>query len=160
MSSESNERKPITLPNDGADDGEVKLNKFKQSKFSGTVIEARNKSKPFRQRRNKQKKFQIDPVALERHSRGPGLEESGVKTNFFKQKLKRKEIYLQFATEQAARTEILRNEEEGYGPIINLTFLTILELLSSKFKFLVSSKQTKVKAPLNTRKHRSLQMLT
>jgi U3 small nucleolar RNA-associated protein 7 len=56
----------------------------------------------------------IDPVALQKHSRGTGANEDGVKTNFFKQKMKRKEIQYEFSNEQAARTEILLNEEVGF----------------------------------------------
>lgn len=87
--------------------------KFEDSDFSGTIVEAGNKSKPFRQKKIKREKFKIDPVALKKHSRGPAASETGVKTDLFKRKLKQKEIYLQFSNEQAARTEILRNEEEG-----------------------------------------------
>lgn len=87
--------------------------KFEDSEFSGTIVEAGNKSKPFRQEKVKREKFKIDPAALKRHSRGSAASETGVKTDLFKQKLKRKEIYLQFSNEQAARSEILRNEEEG-----------------------------------------------
>ncbi|XP_037036732.1 WD repeat-containing protein 46-like [Bradysia coprophila] len=88
--------------------------KFEDSKFSGTIVETDSKSKPFRQKKIKREKFKIDPEALKRHSRGPAANETGVKTNLFKKKLKQKEIYLQFSNEQAARTEILRNEEEGF----------------------------------------------
>lgn len=84
------------------------------TKFSGAVIETANASKPFRRRKIKKEIFKIEAAALKRHSRGPAANESGVKTNLFKDKLKRKEIYFQFSNEQAARTEILRNEEEGY----------------------------------------------
>lgn len=87
--------------------------KFEDSTFSGSVVETGSKSKPFRQKKIKREKFKIDPVALKRHSRGPAASETGVKTDLFKRKLKQKEIYLQFSNEQAARTEILRNEEEG-----------------------------------------------
>lgn len=87
--------------------------KFEDSKFAGTIVETGNKSKPFRQKKIKREKFKIDPEALKRHSRGSAANETGVKTDLFKQKLKQKEIYLQFSNEQAARTEILRNEEEG-----------------------------------------------
>lgn len=38
----------------------------------------------------------------------------GIKTGHFKDKFRRKEIYNEFATEQAARTELLLNEDEGY----------------------------------------------
>ena len=51
---------------------------------------------------------------MKRHSRGEGLVGDGVKTNFFKKKLLRKEKKHLYAHEQAARTEILLNEEEGY----------------------------------------------
>lgn len=61
----------------------------------------------------KKKKFVINPAALERHSRGPGMKGDGVKTNFFQDKLKRREVLYEFAQEQAARTEILLNENEG-----------------------------------------------
>lgn len=64
-------------------------------------------------RRKRQKQNLIDPVLLEKHSRGEGTSITGVKTKFFKEKLSRKEVYVNFANEQAARTEILRNEEEG-----------------------------------------------
>lgn len=84
------------------------------TEMESNEITTENVSKPFRQKKIKREKFKIDPVALKRHSRGPAASETGVKTDLFKQKLKRKEIYLQFSNEQAARTEILRNEEEGY----------------------------------------------
>lgn len=87
--------------------------KFEDSSFLGTIVETGSKSKPFRQKKIKREKFKIDPEALKRHSRGPAASETGVKTDLFKQKLKQKEVYLQFSNEQAARTEILRNEEEG-----------------------------------------------
>lgn len=45
---------------------------------------------------------------------GPKASEDGVKTDFFKDKLKRKEVYYEFATEQAAHAEILLHEEEGF----------------------------------------------
>lgn len=109
MSAENNETKPKKSFNHG--DGLVK---FEESKFTGSVVETGSISKPFRQKKIKREKFKIDPTALKRHSRGSAASETGVKTNLFKQKLKRKEIYLQFSNEQAARTEILRNEEEGY----------------------------------------------
>lgn len=38
----------------------------------------------------------------------------GIKTSHFKEKFKRKEVYYDFANEQAARAEILLNEEEGF----------------------------------------------
>lgn len=38
----------------------------------------------------------------------------GIQTDYFKDKYKRKEVYFEFATEQAARAELLLNEEEGF----------------------------------------------
>lgn len=38
----------------------------------------------------------------------------GVKTTHFKEKLQRKEVYYDFANEQAARAELLLNEEQGF----------------------------------------------
>lgn len=38
----------------------------------------------------------------------------GIKTSHFKEKFQRKEVYYDFANEQAARTELLLNEEEGF----------------------------------------------
>lgn len=110
MSTENDDIKPIIPSNHGFVGGEIK---FEDSNFSGTIVETGKKSKPFRPKKIKREKFKIDPNALKRHSRGPAASETGVKTNLFKQKLKQKEIYLQFSNEQAARTEILRNEEEG-----------------------------------------------
>lgn len=47
-------------------------------------------------------------------SGGHQVSGEGIKTDHFKDKFRRKEIYNEFATEQAARTEILLNEDEGY----------------------------------------------
>lgn len=105
MSTEYSDVKP-KISSDHKFDGDV-IN------FSGTVVETGSKSVPFRQKKIKREKIKIDPDALKRHSRGAPASETGVKTDLFKQKLKQKEIYLQFSNEQAARTEILRNEEEG-----------------------------------------------
>lgn len=58
-------------------------------------------------------KFRINPAALAKQARGPAVNVNGVKTNYFKDKLKRKEDVTKYAAEQAVRTEILRVEEEG-----------------------------------------------
>lgn len=110
MSTENVDIKPTKSSHHRFDGDEIKV---EESTFSGSVVETGNRSKPFREKRIKREKFKIDPEALKRHSRGPAASESGVKTDLFKQKLKQKEIYVQFSNEQAARTEILRNEEEG-----------------------------------------------
>ncbi|GAB0089722.1 WD repeat-containing protein 46 [Sergentomyia squamirostris] len=56
----------------------------------------------------------IDPESLEKHSRGPGIDVKGGKKSFHTARIKKKEIYYEFANEQAARTEILLKEDEGY----------------------------------------------
>ena len=89
------------------------VNKKQSKKFSGEVIKVSNKEKPFKKYHKKSKKFKLNPETIERHSRGDGINENGVKTDFFKEKLKRKEVYVAFTNEQAARTEILRTEEDG-----------------------------------------------
>lgn len=81
------------------------------------VTRADTWEKPFRPADGEKKKrkhsFKIDRNAVARHSRGPKATTHGIKTDFFQQKLRRNEIYTEFATEQAARTEILRIENEG-----------------------------------------------
>ncbi|XP_065090998.1 WD repeat-containing protein 46 [Ochlerotatus camptorhynchus] len=64
--------------------------------------------------RKKLLEIPVDPEALKRHSRGEGLDVKGVKTKFQKIRQKRHELNIDFATEQAARAEILLNEDEGY----------------------------------------------
>lgn len=56
----------------------------------------------------------IDPELVEKHSRGSASVNKFVKTNILKEKIRRKEANYEFATEQAARTEILLKEDEGY----------------------------------------------
>lgn len=85
------------------------------------VTRADTWEKPFRladgggvgEKKKRKHSFKIDRNAVARHSRGPKATTRGIKTDFFQQKLRRNEIYTEFATEQAARTEILRIENEG-----------------------------------------------
>ncbi|EAT32511.1 AAEL015455-PA [Aedes aegypti] len=67
-----------------------------------------------RKAQNKLEEVPVDPAALARYSRGQGVAVEGVKSKFQKIHQKRKDINIEFATEQAARAEILLNEEEGY----------------------------------------------
>ncbi|KXJ73296.1 hypothetical protein RP20_CCG016140 [Aedes albopictus] len=78
--------------------------------------QARPYGKKHRKRKpqNKLEDIPVDPTALARHSRGEGLAVTGVKTKFEKIRQKRKDINIEFAAEQAARAEILLNENEGY----------------------------------------------
>lgn len=56
----------------------------------------------------------IDPQLVAKHSRGDASANKYVKTSILKEKIRRKEATYEFATEQAARTEILLKEDEGY----------------------------------------------
>ncbi|XP_058822712.1 WD repeat-containing protein 46 [Topomyia yanbarensis] len=70
---------------------------------------------PKRGKQNKKlREIPVDPEALKRHSRGDGLSLGGIKSKFQKIRQKRKEINIEFAAEQAARAEVLLNEDEGY----------------------------------------------
>lgn len=112
----------------------------KNQVFDGETINVEAREKFFRKPRSDiklRRKAKLDQAAVARHSRGRGVGEAGIKTNYFKQKLKRKEVYVEFSNEQAARTEILRNEEEGYLYIISfvgdfLQFNFILVILRPK----------------------------
>ncbi|XP_004923266.1 WD repeat-containing protein 46 [Bombyx mori] len=71
----------------------------------------------FSQRKQKKKypgKAPIDPKRLEKHSRGEGLQGIGVRNPIHKLKLQKKEKLYQKALEQAARSEILLTEDQGY----------------------------------------------
>lgn len=50
---------------------------------------------------------------LRRYSRGEGLDGSGVKVNLLKKKLQKREKIVEYATEQAARLEMLLPEDAG-----------------------------------------------
>uniref|UniRef100_A0A182NLE7 BING4 C-terminal domain-containing protein n=1 Tax=Anopheles dirus TaxID=7168 RepID=A0A182NLE7_9DIPT len=56
----------------------------------------------------------IDPSVLLRHSRGERMDVRGVHTKLHKVHEKRKDINIEFAVQQAARAEILLQEEEGF----------------------------------------------
>lgn len=114
---------------DGEDDksiatGGVKKEKFKADPDAMDVIQVDDKRtrhfRPKRGDKQQQKKkvklreVPVDPEAMRRHSRGDGIRLEGVKSRFQKIRQKRKDINIEFATEQAARAEVLLNEEEGY----------------------------------------------
>lgn len=105
-----------TGPTDQTDLETIQVLRKRHQKFEGEVISFEQKMKTYRQTRSEKtskKKSKINRNALEKHSRGKPASAGGVKTDFFKEKLRRKEVYVEFSNEQAARTEILRNEEEG-----------------------------------------------
>ena len=59
-------------------------------------------------------KAPIDPVALERHSRGDGVQHEKVKTKYGRKMAKRREEIARSVEETAARAEILLQEDAGY----------------------------------------------
>ncbi|XP_055696833.1 WD repeat-containing protein 46 [Phlebotomus papatasi] len=94
---------------------EIPFGKFKRGgKFSGGKFGQKGQ----KVRRKFVRKYPgpapIDKEAVERHSRGSGADAKGVQTSFHQAKLKRKEVVYEFAAEQAARTEILLKENEGF----------------------------------------------
>lgn len=116
----TNLKKPVKRYFSGTADAGSKANdesdNMKKSKSLETeVITADKWAKPFRAKPDKKRRHQlkIDRDAIARHSRGTAPSVDGIKTDFYKQKIKRNEVYQGFSTEQAARTEQLRVEEEG-----------------------------------------------
>uniref|UniRef100_A0A182J0A6 BING4 C-terminal domain-containing protein n=1 Tax=Anopheles atroparvus TaxID=41427 RepID=A0A182J0A6_ANOAO len=67
-----------------------------------------------KQQRKQRLRIPVDPTALNRHSRGERLNLRGVKSKFQKIREMRKDINIEFAKEQAARAEILLDEDHGY----------------------------------------------
>ncbi|XP_004535068.1 probable U3 small nucleolar RNA-associated protein 7 [Ceratitis capitata] len=108
----------------------IKLKSASQQNFSGEIIKVeQDKQVPFRKafhrkgtahKQNKisssdvNKKHKIPKDTLKKYHKGPKVRTKGVKTKFFKEKQERKEVYLEYATEQAARTEILLTERQGF----------------------------------------------
>lgn len=89
----------------------------KNSKNFMKIINVVNEERKFKAKYRKSKYPGAAPInrkALERQYRGEGIARSGVKTEFFKKKLKNKEKQIKFAEIQAARTEILLKENDGF----------------------------------------------
>ena len=59
-------------------------------------------------------KAPIDPVSVERHSRGDGIRHEKVKTKYGRKMAKRREELARSVEETAARAEILLQEDSGY----------------------------------------------
>ncbi|KAK9871239.1 hypothetical protein WA026_011515 [Henosepilachna vigintioctopunctata] len=66
---------------------------------------------------NKNPKFKgrapISKELLEKYGKGDGVDCKEIKTKIHQKKIEKKELDIKFATEQAARTEILLTEEYG-----------------------------------------------
>lgn len=120
-------KKPPTRYFDAAavksEDGEAKPAKLKrkhQQKFTGDFLKMQSHDKNKKLYNKKRpaatehpKKQKIPQEVLDKYSRGDAVDSRGVKTRHFKEKQQRKEIYLEYATEQAARTELLLQETAG-----------------------------------------------
>ncbi|XP_064556086.1 WD repeat-containing protein 46 [Drosophila montana] len=106
-----------------SEDGEAKPAKLKrkhQQKFTGDFLKMQSHDKNKKVQSKKRpaatehpKKQKIPQEVLDKYSRGDAVDSRGVKTRHFKEKQQRKEIYLEYATEQAARTELLLQETAG-----------------------------------------------
>ncbi|XP_050078866.1 WD repeat-containing protein 46 [Anopheles maculipalpis] len=99
-------REVKTEPKDREAPGRTFQNKKQNNAF--------NRKASLRPKHEKALKIPIDPAALMRHSRGESMNVGGVKSKFHQINEKRKDINIEFATQQAARAEILLHEEEGY----------------------------------------------
>ncbi|XP_017143621.1 WD repeat-containing protein 46 [Drosophila miranda] len=102
----------------------VKLKRKNQQNFVGDFIKMQAQSKvrkPLRPPKvnaeasdpAEAQKSQVPPELLAKYSRGEKVEARGVKTRHFKEQQERREVYLDYATEQAARTELLLQETAG-----------------------------------------------
>lgn len=107
-----------------------KLKSVSQQNFSGEVIKVEQDKqiafkKTFHRKRaptkhikpgtsDSEAQAKIPKERLKKYDKGEKVRSKGVKTKFFKEKQQRKEVYLQYATEQAARTELLLTEQQGF----------------------------------------------
>ncbi|XP_020808384.1 WD repeat-containing protein 46 [Drosophila serrata] len=111
--------------NDGGGVEHVKVRRKSQQNFVGDFIKMQNKPKrkpssrpPFAKKaaqpaEPQPKKNPIPQELMDKYSRGEKVLPKGVKTRHFKEQQTRKEVYLEYATEQAARTELLLREIPG-----------------------------------------------
>ncbi|KAH8235514.1 hypothetical protein KR032_001806 [Drosophila birchii] len=114
--------------NDGGPE-RVKVRRKSQQNFVGDFIKMQNQAKktpftrqPFQKKPAAQpaepaepqpKRNPIPQELMDKYSRGEKVQPKGVKTRHFKEQQTRKEVYLEYATEQAARTELLLQEIPG-----------------------------------------------
>ncbi|XP_011181714.2 WD repeat-containing protein 46 [Zeugodacus cucurbitae] len=106
----------------------IKLKGVSQQNFSGEIIKVEQgkqvgfkksyqrkgpKTKPVKSEITESKP-KIPKERLKKYDKGEKVRSKGVRTKFFKEKQQRKEVYLEYATEQAARTELLLTEQQGF----------------------------------------------
>lgn len=137
----SETKQKVKAESDGFDGEVIQVNerpRHRQWKNKSQLNKANQNGNKFRSNFKQRVQTKIDPHALDRHTRkfsfmielsavkyffllisssisgGSKISGKGIKTDHFKEKYRRKDIYNEFATEQAARAEILLNEEEGF----------------------------------------------
>lgn len=88
----------------------VKPKKKPWGRREADKIEKRKKNQKIITNKSKNK---IPKHLLQKYDRGPGVSKKGIKTTIHQQKQQKKEEKLQFAIEQAAKTEILLKESDG-----------------------------------------------
>ncbi|EDV92355.1 probable U3 small nucleolar RNA-associated protein 7 [Drosophila grimshawi] len=99
----------------------IKLKRRNQQNFKGDFLKMQShykkqkfdKKKPTGSQDDKPKVPKISKELMDKYSRGDAVDSRGIKTRHFKEQQQRKEIYLEYATEQAARTELLLQETAG-----------------------------------------------
>lgn len=82
--------------------GQSYKKKGKGKKKSSSTVDAFPGKKP------------VEPEAVERHSRGEKVDTDKIRTKFKKKEQERREKRIEFATEQAARSELLLQEDAGF----------------------------------------------
>ncbi|XP_026278492.1 WD repeat-containing protein 46 [Frankliniella occidentalis] len=101
---------------DTADLSGSKAKKVKVKKETSNSEES--KPVPLGLRQGKNDKFPGRPSVpkekLLKHSRGEGLDGTGVKVNLLKKKLQKREKIIEYSTEQAARLELFLPEDSGF----------------------------------------------
>ncbi|KAH8416493.1 hypothetical protein KR222_006133 [Zaprionus bogoriensis] len=114
---------PARYFNAAASEGDakpVKLKRRSQQNFSGDFVKMQTQYKLKKgtlakrpEEVKKEKKPKISEEQREKYSRGEAVDTRGVRTRHFKAQQQRREVYLDYATEQAARTELLLQESAG-----------------------------------------------
>lgn len=87
----------------------VQKNKFKSNARSSN--ETKKKPNPNPKYKGR---IPIPDAVLKKYDKGEGVDQSSIKTKLHRNKIERKEQNIKFATELAARTEILLTEQAGY----------------------------------------------
>ncbi len=104
----------------GSEESNKQMRKTKKKKKMGEDPPRKRKAKELHQGGGDSKvpaedETPIDEAALERHSRGQGVETKRVRTKFQKKMQERYEKRRRMAEEMAARAEILQDDDEGEG---------------------------------------------